>query len=103
MDASEREERGMNEKKETHSELGKQLKFCETRLKELKAKPIPDDVGKGLEQLEGELKSCQVELNQMEGKSGDEWVDAKNSVTRRLRDMQSNLNLSARRIQRLVG
>lgn len=86
----------MEKRKETHEELSKQLVFCESRLKELKAKPAAGELGKDVGELESELKTCRIELNEMEGKSGDEWEDAKNSITRRLRDMQTNLGLSAR-------
>lgn len=92
----------MKKQLETREELTNELSFCESRLKELKGKNVSTEFEKELVQLEGELTTCRLELSELEGKSGDEWEDTKNSVTRHLRDMRNNLQLSQRRMRGFV-
>ena len=79
-------------------EVKKDLSSCESRLNELVAAGKNSDMDADLNALGDELKSCKLELNELEGKSGDEWEDAKHSVVRRLGEVKRSLGISARRM-----
>lgn len=74
------------------------LSQCESRMNELVAAGKGSDMGADLDALGDELKSCKLELNQLENKSGDEWEEAKHGVVRRLSEVQKSLGLSARKM-----
>ena len=73
------------------------LSQCESRLNELVAAGKGSDMDADLDALGGELRSCRLELDKVENRSGDEWEDAKNAVVRRLSGMRKSLRMSVRR------
>jgi hypothetical protein len=89
----------MVERKDAHEELKKTLVACETRLRKLTGEAKSDERARELGEMEAELKSCRLEVDQLEGKSGDEWLDATEGVTRRLEDLQRNLQLTQDRME----
>jgi hypothetical protein len=88
----------MNAKIESLAEVRKDLSSCESRLNELVAAGKDSDMDADLDALGSELKSCKLELNELEGKSGDDWEDAKHSVVRRLGEVKRSLGISSRRM-----
>ena len=75
---------------------------CEARLKKLTGQSHGDKVAEEFGALEQELKACRLEIDELEGKSGDEWLDAKYAVTRRLDDFVRNLQLSQDRLEDFI-
>ena len=73
------------------------LSQCESRLNELVAAGKGSDMDADLDALGVELRSCRLELDKVENRSGDEWEDAKNAVVRRLSGMRKSLRMSVRR------
>lgn len=87
----------MEDRKSYRDEMEKELDQCSSRLKELKGKAKPDDDLTELEELEGEMKSCRLELAEIEHRSSDEWVDAKHAITKRLDSVRRSLNHASRK------
>jgi hypothetical protein len=87
----------VEDRKAYRDEMEKELDQCSSRLKELKGKAKPGDVP-DLEALEGEVKSCRLELQEIEHRSDDEWVEAKHSITTRLDSVRRSLNLGPRKL-----
>ena len=79
-------------------EVQKDLSQCESRLNELVASGKGSDMDADLDELGAELKSCRLELNQIENNSGDKWEEAKHGVVRRLGEVKRSLGLSARKM-----
>jgi hypothetical protein len=52
--------------------------------------------------IETQLKACRIEVNELEGKIGDEWLDAEQSVTRGLDGLQRSLQLSEDRLEDFI-
>ena len=69
-----------------------------SRLEELKGKAKPDDDLSDLDELEGEVHSCRLELQEIEHRSDDEWLEAKHSITTHLDSVRRNLNLASRKL-----
>jgi len=93
---------GNDERANEKEKLSKDLAFCESRLKEIKGKKPAGTLDKEVAEIEGELMSCKVELDELEGRSGDDWLDAKANITRRLEESQRNLQLTQRRMLNLI-
>ena len=74
------------------------LSSANRRMNELVAAGKDSDMGANLGSLGSELKSCKLELNQLENKSGDEWEEAKHGVVRRLSEVKKSLGLSSRKM-----
>jgi hypothetical protein len=79
-------------------QVQKDLVKCESRLNELVAAGKSSDMDADLDALGDELKSCKLELNEIENKSGDDWEDAKHGVVRRLGEVKRSLGLSSRKM-----
>ena len=79
-------------------EVQRDLSNCESRLNELVAAGKGSDLEANLDELGDELKSCKLELNKVENKSGDDWQDAKHGVVRRLSEVKRSLGLSVRKM-----
>ena len=79
-------------------EVQRDLSNCESRLNELVAAGKGSDLEASLDALGDELKSCRLELNKVENKSGDGWEDAKHGVVRRLSEVKRSLGLSVRKM-----
>lgn len=92
----------MEERSEALRDLKKHVSECEARLKKLTGQTKGDEVAEELGALKQELKACRLEVDELEGKSGDEWLDAKYAVTRRLDDFVRNLQLSQDRLEDLI-
>jgi hypothetical protein len=92
----------MAERKDAHEALRKTLVACETRLRKLTGQAKSDEIASELGEMEAELRSCRLEVDQLEGKSGEEWLDAQHSVTRRLEDLQRILQLSQDRMEDFI-
>ena len=75
-----------------------ELDQCSSRLKELKGKAKSEKLLSDIEDLEGEVKSCKLELAEIENRSEDEWVDMQNAMTRRLDSLRRGMHLSARKL-----
>jgi len=93
---------GNDERAKEKDKLSKDLAFCESRLKEIKGKKPTGKLDKEVAEIESELMSCKVELDELEGRSGDDWLDAKANITRRLKDSQRNLQLTQRRMLDII-
>jgi len=87
----------MEDRKEYRAKVERELDQCSSRLKELKGKAKSDDLRSEIEELEGEVRSCELELDEIEGRSQDEWVDAKHALTKRLDSVRRSLNQSSRK------
>ncbi len=88
----------MSEKIEGREELVRELDECSSRLQELKGKAKSQVDIDQLDVIAGELKSCKLELGEVEHRSDDDWAEAKHGVVRRLNEARNSLNLSARKM-----
>ncbi len=93
----------MEERPRNIEKVQKELEHCESRLKELQGKEKSEHFGEQLGQIEGELKTCKLELDKLEGRSGDEWVDAEYKVTKKLEDVRRSLELTSDKMIRFIG
>lgn len=96
--APQRTERTMSANEVSLEKVQEDLSMCESRMNELVAAGKGSDLNADLDSLSNELKSCKLELNELENKSGDEWEDAKHSVVRRLGEVKRSLGLSSRKM-----
>ena len=87
----------MEERKAYREKMETELDQCSSRLKELKGKAKSEELMSEIEEIEGEVKSCKLELDEIEGRSQDEWVDAKHALTKRLDSVRRSLNRSSRK------
>jgi hypothetical protein len=92
----------MEERSEALEKIEKDLASCESRLKKLTGSAKSDEMAGELAGIEKQLKACRLEVNELEGKSGDEWLDAKHSIVRTLDDLERNLQLSQDRLEDLL-
>lgn len=88
----------MNANEISLDKVQRDLSRCESRLNELVAAGKDSDMGADLDALGAELKSCRLELDQVENRSGDDWEDAKHGVVRRLGEVKRSLGLSVRKM-----
>jgi hypothetical protein len=88
----------MEERTAYRQKMESELDQCSSRLRELKGKAKSEEIASEIVALEGEVKSCRLELDEIEGRSQDEWVDAKHSLTKRLDSIRRNLNLTSRKL-----
>ncbi len=88
----------MEERKAHREKLESELDQCSGRLRELKGKARSGELLSEIEELEGEVKSCKLELAEIEHRSNDEWLDAKHAITTRLDSLRRNLNLASRKL-----
>jgi NADPH-dependent 7-cyano-7-deazaguanine reductase QueF-like protein len=86
----------MNANEKSLEKVRQDLSMCESRMNELVAAGKASDLDADVDSLNSELKSCKLELNALEDKSGDDWEDAKNSVVRRLGEVRRSLGMSSR-------
>jgi predicted nucleic acid-binding Zn-ribbon protein len=97
-----KQQKSMDERDKTHEKLRKNLVRCETRLEELKGKQPSQQKADEIGKLEEQLKSCRVELDELEEKSEDEWLDAKYSVTKSIDNLQRSLQLTPDRTEDFI-
>jgi hypothetical protein len=88
----------MSENQAYRKEIEKELGRCESRLKELSGKAETPDLQAELGRLQNEMKACRLKLDEIEHKSGDEWLDAKHEITTSLENIKKNLNLTGRNL-----
>ena len=88
----------MEERKAYREKIESELDQCSDRLRELKGKARSGELLSEIEELEGEVKSCKLELAEIEHRSNDEWLDAKHAITTRLDSFRRNLNLASRKL-----
>jgi hypothetical protein len=88
----------MEDRKAYREKIESELDQCSTRLKELKGKAKAEELASEIEELEGEVKTCKLELDEIEGRSQDEWVDAKHALTKRLDSIRRNLKSTSRKL-----
>ena len=88
----------MNANESSLDKVQRDLSRCESRLNELVAAGKDSDMDADLDALGAELRSCRLELDKVENRSGDDWEDARNGVVRRLSEMKRSLGLSVRRV-----
>jgi hypothetical protein len=89
----------MADRGEEHGKLKETLASCESRLKKLTGEAKSNTLASELAEIEKQLKACRLEINELEGKSDDEWLDAKFSVVRMLDDLERSLQLSQDRLE----
>ena len=85
----------MGDELKTRDEVQGALVECESRLKVLKGKAASEQSGE-LEEIEGELKTCRLELNETEHRTDDEWEEAKHGIVRRLSQARRALDSTGR-------
>lgn len=88
----------MEDRQEYRAKVESELDQCSSRLKELKGKAKSEEHLTELEALEGEVKSCRLELDEIEHRSQDEWLEAKHGIATRLDSMRKNLHLASRKL-----
>lgn len=88
----------MSANEKSLEKVQRDLSQCESRMNELVAAGKGSDMDANLDSLGDELKSCKLELNQIENKSGDDWEEAKHGVVRRLSEVKRSLGLSVRKM-----
>ena len=88
----------MNQAENSREKLERDLGRCESRMDELVKAGRSEDFEGDLDALGSELKSCKLELDNLENRSGDDWEEAKHGVVRRLSELQKSLGLGGRRL-----
>lgn len=88
----------MEDRTSYREKMESELDQCSSRLKELKGKDRSGELTSEIEQLEDEVKTCRLELDEIEHRSQDEWVEAKHALTTKLESVRNNLNLTARKL-----
>jgi hypothetical protein len=89
----------MADRGEEHKKLKENLAACESRLRKLTGEAKGDKLASELAGIEKQLRACRLEINELEGKSDDDWLDAKFSIVRMLDDLERNLQLSQDRLE----
>ncbi len=85
----------MGDELKTRDEVEGALAECESRLKVLKGKAASERTGE-LEEIEGDLKTCRLELSEAEHHTDDEWQEAKHGIVRRLSQARRALDSTGR-------
>ncbi len=88
----------MNQAENSREKLERDLGRCESRMHELVKAGKSDEFEGDLDALGSELKSCRLELDKLENRSGDDWQEAKHGVVRRLSEVKRSLGLGSRRL-----
>jgi hypothetical protein len=85
----------MTDELKTRDEVKDALVQCESRLKVLKGKATSEQSG-DLDEIEDDLKTCRLELNEAEHRTDDEWEEAKHGIVRRLSQARRALDSTGR-------
>lgn len=85
----------MSDELKTLDDVKGALVKCESQLKVLKGKAPGDQTGE-LEQIEDDLKTCRLEVNEAEHRTDDEWQEAKHGIVRRLSQARRALDSTGR-------
>ncbi len=82
----------MEEKKNpTVDEIKAELDQCSNKLTEYRGKTMNDKLASEFHEVEDTLQACRLAVDEIEGKSGDEVIDAKHNVVTKLRDARKQL------------
>lgn len=92
-----------NEKRRrTEEKLKKSLARCESRLSELRGKARSQETLNQLGELEQQVRACRLDVEALEEKGENEWLEASYGVTRKVDDLQRNLQVSSDRMEDFV-
>ena len=89
-------------RRSTEEKLKRTLAQCESRLGGLRGKARSQETLNQLGELEQQIKSCRLDVEALEEKGDNEWLDASYGVTRKVNDLQRNLQVSSDRMEDFV-
>jgi hypothetical protein len=92
----------MRDRKRVQEKLQKSLASCESRLSELRGKARSQETLNQLGELEQQIRACRLDVEALEEKGDNEWLEASYGVTRKVDDLQRSLQISSDRMEDFI-